>query len=207
MIAIIDYGMGNLRSVQKGFEKVGHAATITSDPDLILSADRVILPGVGAFEDAMHELRARGLVETVRQAAASGRPFLGICLGLQLLFDVSYEGGRHEGLGIMAGEVVLFTPPAGYKVPHMGWNQLAIRRPAPILEGLSDSPYMYFVHSYYAVPQDHALVAAEANYPEPFAAVVWRDNVFATQFHPEKSQHEGLQILRNFAALPALATR
>ncbi|HEY1600249.1 MAG TPA: imidazole glycerol phosphate synthase subunit HisH [Pirellulales bacterium] len=207
MIAIIDYGMGNLRSVQKGFEKVGHAATITSDPEQILSADRVILPGVGAFEDAMHELRARGLVEPVRQAAASGRPFLGICLGLQLLFDVSYEGGRHEGLGILAGEVVLFTPPAGYKVPHMGWNQLAVRRPTPILEGLSDSPYMYFVHSYYAVPQDRTVVAAEANYPEPFAAVVWRDNVFATQFHPEKSQHEGLQILRNFAGLPALAMR
>jgi glutamine amidotransferase len=201
MIAIIDYGMGNLRSVQKGFEKVGHAATITSDPKVIQSAQRVVLPGVGAFEDAMHELRARGLVEPVRQAVASGRPFLGICLGLQLLFEVGYENGRHEGLGILAGDVVRFEPRVGLKVPHMGWNQLAIRGKPPIFAGLGQSPYMYFVHSYYAVPRDATVMAAEANYPQPFTAAVWRDNLFATQFHPEKSQREGLQILRNFAEL------
>ena len=203
MIAIIDYGMGNLRSVQKGFEKVGHAATITSDPSVIQSAARVVLPGVGAFEDAMHELRARGLIEPVRRAAASGRPFLGICLGLQLLFEVGHENGRHEGLGILAGDVVRFAPPAGFKVPHMGWNQLAIRDKPPIFAGLSEAPYMYFVHSYYAAPRDAAVIAAEANYPEPFTAAVWRDNLFATQFHPEKSQREGLQVLRNFAELRA----
>jgi len=202
MIAIIDYGMGNLRSVQKGFEKVGHAALITCDPREIRAAQRVILPGVGAFEDAMQELRTRGLIEPVCQAATSGRPFLGICLGLQLLFEVGLEGGRHEGLGILPGEVVRFDVPAGYKVPHMGWNQLVLRQPAPILAGLSESPYMYFVHSYYAVPRDPSVIAACADYPEPFAAVVWRENLFATQFHPEKSQREGLQILRNFAELP-----
>jgi len=202
MIAIVDYGMGNLRSVQKGFEKVGHAATITSDAAQILAAERVILPGVGAFEDAMQELRTRGLIEPVRQSALSGRPFLGICLGLQILFKVSHEGGRHEGLGILAGEVVRFAPPAGYKVPHMGWNQLTIRRETPLLAGLSAEPYMYFVHSYYAAPKDPAVVVAEANYPQPFAAVVARGNLFATQFHPEKSQSDGLKILRNFAELP-----
>ncbi len=203
MIAIIDYGMGNLRSVQKGFENSGHEATITSDPAEILQAERVVLPGVGAFEDAMHELRARGLVDTVRQAAASGRPFLGICLGLQLLFDVGYEGGTHEGLGILPGKVVRFELPAGYKVPHMGWNQLSIRRASPLLSGLSAAPYMYFVHSYYVVPDDESVIAAEASYPTPFTAMVWRDNLFATQFHPEKSQTEGLRILKNFAELPS----
>jgi imidazole glycerol-phosphate synthase subunit HisH len=203
MIAIIDYGMGNLRSVQKGFEHVGHAATITSDAHEILAAQRVVLPGVGAFEDAMHELRARGLVEPVREAAASGRPFLGICLGLQLLFDTGFEGGRHEGLGILAGEVVRFDLPAGYKVPHMGWNQLAIRQRTPLFEGLAAAPYMYFVHSYFAVPRDRSVIAAEAEYPAPFTAAVARGNLFATQFHPEKSQGDGLRILRNFAELPA----
>ncbi len=203
MIAIIDYGMGNLRSVQKGFESVGHEAVITSDAAQIESAARVVLPGVGAFEDAMRELRERKLVDVVRRAAASGRPFLGICLGLQLLFDVSYEGGHHEGLGILAGEVVRFAPRDGFKVPHMGWNQLELRGSAPIFAGLSPSPYMYFVHSYYVVPHDRNVISAEAHYPGPFAAAVWRENVYATQFHPEKSQREGLQILRNFAALPA----
>jgi glutamine amidotransferase len=202
MIAIIDYGMGNLRSVQKGFEQVGHAARITDDPGEILAAERVVLPGVGAFEDAMQELRTRGLIEPVREVAASGRPLLGICLGLQLLFETGYEGGRHQGLGILAGEVVRFEPAAGYKVPHMGWNQLTIRQPAPLFAGLSETPYMYFVHSYYAVPRDRSVVAAEADYPAPFTAAVARGNVVATQFHPEKSQSEGLRILRNFAELP-----
>ncbi|HEY4312090.1 MAG TPA: imidazole glycerol phosphate synthase subunit HisH [Pirellulales bacterium] len=203
MIAIIDYGMGNLRSVQKGFEKVGHQATITSDPAVIADAPHVVLPGVGAFEDAMHELEVRKLIDVVRTAATSGRPFLGICLGLQLLFDVSYEGGCHQGLGILPGEVVRFAPREGFKVPHMGWNQLAIERQPPIFTGLSPAPYMYFVHSYYVAPQDSQVIAAAAHYPDPFTAVVWRDNLFATQFHPEKSQQDGLQILRNFAELPA----
>ncbi|MEX0678146.1 MAG: imidazole glycerol phosphate synthase subunit HisH [Pirellulales bacterium] len=201
MIAIIDYQMGNLRSVQKGFEKVGHRATITSDPDALAQADKVVLPGVGAFGDAMAELERRELVEPIRRAVDSGKPFLGICLGLQLLFDVGYEHGTHKGLGILRGEVVRFDVPHGYKVPHMGWNQLAIRRPAPLLAGLADGVHCYFVHSYYVVPADANVVAAETDYPAPFCSVVWRDNLFATQFHPEKSQQHGLRMLANFAEL------
>lgn len=201
MIAIIDYGMGNLRSVQKGFEKVGHKAFITNDPAAIRDADKVILPGVGAFPDAMQELRRRELIEPIRMAIDSGKPFLGICLGLQLLFEVGWEGGRHEGLGVLPGEVVRFEVPPEYKVPHMGWNQLAIRRRAPLLEGLADGAYVYFVHSYYVVPRDRDVIATETSYPQPFASMIWRDNLFATQFHPEKSQADGLRMLKNFAEL------
>jgi len=201
MIAIIDYQMGNLRSVQKGFERVGHAAEITSDPARLAAADKIVLPGVGAFEDAMTELRARGLVEPIRELVAAGKPFLGICLGLQLLFDVSYEGGEFTGLGILRGKVVRFDLPHEYKVPHMGWNEARIKRPAPILQGLADNTHFYFVHSYYVVPEDESLVALETNYGHPFCAAVWRDNLFATQFHPEKSQADGLKLLKNFAEL------
>jgi imidazole glycerol-phosphate synthase subunit HisH len=200
-IAIIDYGMGNLRSVQKAFEKLGHAATITSDPAVVAAAQKVVLPGVGAFEDAMAELRRRELVEPVLAAIDSGRPFLGICLGLQLLFDTGYENGRHEGLKVLRGEVVRFEIPDEYAVPHMGWNQLRIRRPAPLLEGIPDGTHFYFVHSYYVVPEDRGVIATETEYPEPFCSMIWRDNVFATQFHPEKSQASGLRMLANFAAL------
>ncbi|HVW39252.1 MAG TPA: imidazole glycerol phosphate synthase subunit HisH [Pirellulales bacterium] len=201
MIAIIDYGMGNLRSVQKGFEKVGHEAFITNDAAAIRDASKVILPGVGAFPDAMQELRRRELIEPIRAAIGSGKPFLGICLGLQLLFDVGWEGGRHEGLGVLAGEVVRFEVPPEYKVPHMGWNQLAIRRRAPLLEGLADGAYVYFVHSFYVVPRDRDVIATETSYPQLFTSMIWRDNLFATQFHPEKSQADGLRMLKNFAEL------
>jgi len=201
MIAIIDYQMGNLRSVQKGFEKVGHAATITSDPAELARAEKIVLPGVGAFADAMAELNRRQLIDPIRRAVSEGKPFLGICLGLQLLFDVGHENGRHEGLGIIRGEVVRFELPREYKVPHMGWNQLSIRRPAPLLAGLEDGVDCYFVHSYYVVPRDVAVVATETSYPTPFCSMIWRDNLFATQFHPEKSQRIGLQMLRNFAEL------
>jgi imidazole glycerol-phosphate synthase subunit HisH len=201
MIAIIDYQMGNLRSVQKGFERVGHQATITADPAELARADKVVLPGVGAFADAMAELERRALVEPIRQAVASGKPFLGICLGLQLLFDVGHENGRHQGLGILPGEVVRFQLPAQYKVPHMGWNQLCMRKAAPLFAGLGDEPYCYFVHSYFVVPRDREVIAAETDYGAPFCAAVWRDNLFATQFHPEKSQQTGLQMLKNFAQL------
>ena len=201
MIAIIDYGMGNLRSVQKGFEKVGHQAVVTSDPAVLAAAEKVVLPGVGAFEDAMTELRSRGLIGPVRTAIDSGKPFLGICLGLQLLFDVGYENGRHEGLGVLRGEVVRFELPDEYSVPHMGWNQLTIRRPAPILDGLDTGTYVYFVHSYYVVPEDPAVIATETDYGKPFCSMIWRDNVYATQFHPEKSQTDGLRILKNFAEI------
>lgn len=201
MIAIIDYQMGNLRSVQKGFEKVDHAAVITCDPAELARADKIVLPGVGAFADAIAELRRRELVEPIRAAVASGKPFLGICLGLQLLFDTGYEDGQHEGLGILRGEVRRFEVPAEFKVPHMGWNQGRIVRRAPVLEGIADGAHFYFVHSYYVVPEDPQLVAIETDYHRPFCAAIWRDNLFATQFHPEKSQADGLRLLKNFAEL------
>ena len=201
MIAIVDYQMGNLRSVQKALEKVGHAAEITSDPQVLARAQKIILPGVGAFRDAIAELRGRDLVGPIKDAVEAGKPFLGICLGLQLLFDVSYEDGEFEGLGILSGEVVRFKVPPEYKVPHMGWNQAKITRRAPILNGIEEGSHFYFVHSYYVVPKDRELVAIEAEYPDPFCAMVWRDNLFATQFHPEKSQANGLHLLKNFAEL------
>jgi imidazole glycerol-phosphate synthase subunit HisH len=198
-IAIIDYQMGNLRSVQKAFERVGHEAMVTSDPAELERAGRIVLPGVGAFGDAMAELNRRDLVQPIRDAIESGKPFLGICLGLQLLFDVGYEGGEYEGLGVLRGRVVRFDLPHEMKVPHMGWNRGTIRRRAPVLEGLDDGTWFYFVHSYYVVPQDEELVAIETDYGGPFCAAVWRDNLFATQFHPEKSQADGLRLLKNFA--------
>jgi glutamine amidotransferase len=201
MIAIIDYGMGNLRSVQKAFEKVGHEAIVTSDPAQVAAATKVILPGVGAFEDAMVELRRLNLVKPVLQAIDAGKPFLGICLGLQLLFEVSHENGRHTGLGVLRGECVRFDLPKEFAVPHMGWNQLDVRRPAPILEGVTKGAYVYFVHSYYVAPADAEVIATETDYGGPFCSMIWRNNVFATQFHPEKSQAEGLKILKNFAEL------
>ena len=152
MIAIVDYQMGNLRSVQKAFERVGHAAAITADPKVLEQADHVVLPGVGAFADAIAEIRRRELIEPIRAAIGSNKPFLGICLGLQMLFDVSYEDGEHEGLGVIPGEVRRFDVPAEYKVPHMGWNHVAQRRPAPIFEGIADGSHFYFVHSYYVLP-------------------------------------------------------
>jgi imidazole glycerol-phosphate synthase subunit HisH len=199
MIAIIDYGMGNLRSVQKGFEKVGHQALVTGDPAVVEAAERVVLPGVGAFEDAMAELQSRRLIAPVLAAINSGKPFLGICLGLQLLFDVSFENGRHDGLGVIPGRVARFELPDEYAVPHMGWNQLAIRHRPPILDGLAEGTSVYFVHSYYVIPEDPSVIATETEYDRPFCSMIWRDNLFATQFHPEKSQSDGLRILKNFA--------
>lgn len=198
-IAIIDYQMGNLRSVQKGFEKVGHAAAITSDPAELARAEKIVLPGVGAFGDAIAELRRRELVEPIKAAIEAGKPFLGICLGLQLLFDVGYENGEFEGLGVLRGKVVRFDLPREFKVPHMGWNRGSIKRQAPILKDTPEGTFFYFVHSYYVVPEDPSLTAIEADYGHPFCAAVWRDNIFATQFHPEKSQAEGLKLLRAFA--------
>jgi len=200
-IAIIDYQMGNLRSVQKGFERVGHAATITADPAELARAERIVLPGVGAFGDAIVELKRRELVQPIRDAVAAGKPFLGICLGLQLLFDVGYEGGEFEGLGILRGKCVRFDLPREMKVPHMGWNRGRFLHPAPHLAGLADGAFFYFVHSYHVVPEDRSLIAIEADYGQPFCAAVWKDNLFATQFHPEKSQADGLRILKNFAEL------
>lgn len=201
MIAIIDYGMGNLRSVQKAFEAVGHEATITSDPDEVRRASKAILPGVGGFADAIAELRRTGLGEAFRESVRSGKPCLGVCLGLQLLFDASEEDGEHQGLGLLPGRIVRFDPSPGLKIPHMGWNPLRILRPAPLLEGLGPDPSVYFVHSYYARAANPDDVAAEADHPTPFPAMVWRDNLMAAQFHPEKSQRVGLAMYANFAKL------
>ncbi len=202
MIAIIDYQMGNLRSVQKAFEKVGHEARITNDPRDLSRAAKIVLPGVGAFEDAIAELKRRDFVKPIRESIAQGTPFLGICLGLQLLFDVSYEGGEHEGLGIVPGKVLRFDVPPEFKVPHMGWNQARFTRPAPIFAGIDEGTHFYFVHSYYVCPDDPGVVAVATEYHRPFCAAIWQDNLFATQFHPEKSQAHGLQVLKNFAELP-----
>ena len=201
MICIIDYRMGNLRSVQKAFESAGHAAEITSDPGRIRDADKLVLPGVGAFRDAIRELRQRNLVTPIQEAIEARKPFLGICLGLQLLFDISYEGGEYEGLGILPGKVVRFEVPAEFKVPHMGWNQTRIRRASPLLQGIENNAYFYYVHSYFVQPDDVNVIAAQADYPLPFCAMVWQENLFATQFHPEKSQTDGLRMLKNFGEL------
>lgn len=203
MICIVDYQMGNLRSVQKALQRAGHETVVSADPSVVRAAEKVVLPGVGAFGDAMRELTQRGLLGPIRDSIQAGKPFLGICLGLQLLFDVSHEGGLHEGLGVCRGEVRRFTCPAGVKVPHMGWNALHIQQAAPLLEGIPDGTYFYFVHSFVAVPADGALVAGTACYPDPFCAMIWRDNLYATQFHPEKSQAQGRRLLDNFGRLQA----
>jgi glutamine amidotransferase len=201
MIAVVDYGMGNLRSVAKALERVGAEVDVTSDAGRVRSACAVVLPGVGAFGRCMENLRAAGLEECVREAAASGRPFLGICVGMQILFDESEEFGPVAGLGILPGRVRRFTADSsGIKVPHMGWNQLTVRRRAPHLDGIRDGENVYFVHSYY-VDCDPALAATMTPYAGEFVSSVWRDNLFAVQFHPEKSQSAGLEILSNFARL------
>jgi glutamine amidotransferase len=200
-IVIVDYGMANLRSVQKAFERVGASAEITSDPGAVAAADKVVLPGVGAFRDAIARLREAGLAGPVVSHIDAGRPFLGICLGLQLLFTRSHEDGVHDGLNVLPGEVVRFPKVPGLKVPHMGWNHLRLRDDCPLFRGLPPESAVYFVHSYYAAPVEPGLTSATADYPGPFTAAVWRDNLFATQFHPEKSQAVGLSMLRNFTRL------
>ena len=198
MIAVIDYEMGNLRSVQKALEHVGARAVITRDPAVIAAADAAVLPGVGAFGMCMENLRRHGLIAPVKDYVATGRPFLGICLGMQLLFDGSEEFGPVAGLGVLRGRVVRFPPSPELKVPHMGWNAVRVARRTPTLAGIDDGDYVYFVHSYYPVPADPAVVATTTGYGVEFASSVARDNVFACQFHPEKSQRVGLRILENF---------
>ena len=224
MISIIDYGMGNLRSVEKAFEKVGYRSVITNNSETLEKSDKIVLPGVGAFKDACDGLREINLVEPIKNHIKKGKPFLGICLGLQLLFTRSTEGGEQQGLGIIAGDVVRFESPstcfsigqvkaetlsgelcerAGtrLKIPHMGWNGIRIKKRVPILQGVPDNAYMYFVHSYYVVPDHADIVATETEYGTPFVSMISFDNVFAMQFHPEKSQSYGLQILKNFGEL------
>lgn len=200
MIAIIDYGMGNLRSVQAGFEHVGQKVFITDDPQKVLEADAVVLPGVGAFGDAITRLRETGLDIAFHESVKSGKPCIGICLGLQLLFSESEEGGLFKGLDIVSGKVIRFENKL--KVPHMGWNQLDIKKPdIPIFHNIPNGAFMYFVHSYYVKPEDDSVIAASTDYGIEFTSVIAKDNLFATQFHPEKSQKVGLQILYNFGSL------
>lgn len=209
MIAVIDYGMGNLRSVQKAFEKLGIEAKTTDKPEDINNAEKLVLPGVGAFNDAKDGLEHRGLIEPILNGINTGKPFLGICLGLQLLFTKSMENGEHEGLDLIPGKVVRFeqaykqtsSQADKLKIPHMGWNQIFPKRNVPILKGVPSASYMYFVHSYYVSPDNEADIATETDYGTRFTSMVWRKNIFATQFHPEKSQKHGLTILKNFAEL------
>jgi glutamine amidotransferase len=226
MIAIVDYGMGNLRSVEKAFEKVGFDAVVTDNPEIIENADKIVLPGVGAFKDAKDGLRERNLIEPIKIHIKQNKLFLGICLGLHLLFTRSHEDGVHEGLNIVSGEVVRFkadrlninntgeqeetaetlktlsaTNNQKLKIPHMGWNTIRAKKEVPILKGLPAEPYMYFVHSYFVIPDRNDVVASETDYGVAFVSMISIDNVFAMQFHPEKSQHYGLMVLKNFGEL------
>jgi glutamine amidotransferase len=206
MIAIIDYGMGNLRSVQKGFEKVGAKAVVTADPAVVLEAERIVLPGVGAFRDCMHNLEQGGFIEPLLKVIAEGRPFLGICVGMQMLFSDSVEFGLHQGLNIIPGHVLRFpehmtVAAEELKVPQMGWNQLSFKRRPPAFEGVPDGANVYFVHSYYVKPDHDEVIATTTDYGFDFCSSIWKDNIVATQFHPEKSQEVGLRILKNFAGI------
>jgi len=226
MIAIIDYGMGNLRSVEKAFEKVGYDTVVTDKPEIIENADKIVLPGVGAFKDAIDGLQERNLIEPIKNHIKQNKLFLGICLGLHLLFTRSHEDGVHEGLDIVPGEVVRFNADrlnmgnTGWqrevvgaldvlpvvnsqklKIPHMGWNTIREKKDVSVLKGLPADPYMYFVHSYFVVPDRAEVIAAETEYGLPFVSMISIDNIFAMQFHPEKSQQYGLAILKNFGEL------
>ncbi len=201
MTAIIDYDAGNLKSVQKALAYLGEEAVITRDREEILAADRVVLPGVGNFGDAMEQLRRLGLDEVIREAAARQIPFLGICLGLQLLFESSEESPGAEGLGIMKGKIVRIPDTEGLKIPHIGWNSLTLENDGRLFEGISGEPYVYFVHSYYLQADDPQIVKASTEYGAHIHASVEQGNVFACQFHPEKSGSVGLHILENFINL------
>lgn len=201
MIAMIDYDAGNLKSVYKALQYLGEDAVITRDPKVIVQADKVILPGVGSFGDAMRKLREYDLVSVIKDTAASGKPFLGICLGQQLLFECSEESPGVEGLGILKGEILRIPETTDLKVPHIGWNSLNFNHPGRLFEGLPQETYVYFVHSYYLKAEDETIVTASAQYGVNIHASVEKGNVFACQFHPEKSGSTGLQILKNFIEL------
>ncbi len=198
MIGIVDYKLNNLRSVQKAFEKVGASAFISSDPKELARADKLVLPGVGAFGKAMENLDSLGLMDVVRKQVAEERPLLGICLGMQLLFTRSYENGTHTGLNLLKGEIKLF--PNTVKIPHIGWNQVEIAKPSGILKSVTNNSFVYFVHSYYAEPEENVTLT-RTDYGVRFTSVVQKGNIYGIQFHPEKSQKSGLQMLKNFSEL------
>jgi imidazole glycerol-phosphate synthase subunit HisH len=201
VIAVVDVCSGNLRSVERAIARVGGEVVVTRDADVVRRADKIVMPGQGAFGVFMRGLVERGLGDAVREAIASGRPYLGICLGMQVLFDASEEQGPIAGLGVIAGRVVRLVPGAPHlKVPHIGWNQVALRHPDPLLAGIAEGAYLYFDHSYHAMPDDPALVTLAADHGVPITAAIRKDNLFACQFHPEKSQAVGLQLLHNFVA-------
>lgn len=201
MIAIIDYDAGNIKSVEKALLSLGEEPVITRDRDTILSADKVILPGVGAFGDAMQKLKAYGMDKMIHEVVEKGTPFLGICLGLQLLFERSDEAPGVDGLGVLKGEILRIPDKEGLKIPHMGWNSLQLMNNGRLFEGLEKEPYVYFVHSYYLKAEDEQIVKAATEYSTWIHAAVEQDNVFACQFHPEKSSNTGLHILKNFVTL------
>ena len=202
-IVVVDYDAGNLRSVQRALEAVGQRPLVTSDPREVERAEALVLPGVGSAQDCMRKLGARGLIQPLREYAASGRPFLGVCVGLQLLFDGSEEGGGVECLGMLPGMVKRFPGGPGLKVPQIGWNSVSFSRDHPLLQDIPDASYFYFVHSYYADPAERDITIGSADYGVEFAAIVARDNVLATQFHPEKSADRGLRIYANFGRIAA----
>ncbi len=201
MINIIDYGAGNLRSVEKALHFLGFDAKISSDPKEILDCDKVILPGVGAFGDCMNSIRGARLDACIKEVIDKGKPFLGICLGLQLLFEKSEESVGSTGLSIFEGENVKIPKKDGLKIPHIGWNSIKYNKDCPIFQGIGDNPYVYFVHSYYIQPKDTSIICAQTDYGTDLPIAVWRENVFATQFHPEKSGDVGMKILKNFGNL------
>jgi glutamine amidotransferase len=204
MIAIIDYGMGNLRSVEKALQKLGAEVKITSEPEKILEAGKVVLPGVGAFRDAINELKKLRLTQVLIESIKSNKPFLGICLGMQLLFTKSEEGGDIRGLDIISGRVKRFSVDYRLKIPHIGWNRIKIaqdKRDCPLLKDIPDGSYMYFAHSYYVQPDIKDVTITQTNYGVNFSSMIWDNSIFGVQFHPEKSQRLGLKILENFVNL------
>ena len=202
MVAIIDYGVGNLFSLKSSLKEIGAEAVVTSDEKVIAEADRIILPGVGAFEDAARKLRDSGMADVVKREAAAGKPMMGICLGMQLMFDVGYEYGVHEGLGLIRGSVrpIADVIPEGYKIPHIGWNLLKFRKESPLFKYIKEDDYVYFVHSYYAAECDESVIAA-TEYGADLTAAVANGNVYGCQFHPEKSGEVGMKILKAFMEL------
>ncbi len=202
MITIVDYGMGNLASVSNAIKRYTDKVVVSSMPDDIKKTDKLILPGVGAFKDAYDEIDRRGLINPILDFIKSGKPFLGICLGLQLLFTKSFEDGEHKGLDLIKGDVISFKKDKSIKIPHMGWNNLKLKAPnCPLLKGVAQQAYMYFVHSYCVMPEDTSVIATITDYGGAFCSMIWKDNIYAMQFHPEKSQEQGLKIIKNFVSL------